>query len=213
LEKAYSSDSTVQALVATFDKEATAEGQRRATFAASVDSHKAALAMAGSAVQARDTPPTKRLDEWPVEIFEAKAAFRRARLSGGFPHARHAAEGGKPTPGTASASLPADAKKQFEKEEATLTDLAARQAGLERTLASGAIEEFQRQVSAVIAEIPAASSDNAAETARELREKLSALAVLGKKDQSSTHQPVCRVPVTIREQTNAIDRRLEKLID
>ena len=213
LAKAYSSDSTVQQLVATFDKEATAEGQRRATFAASVDGHKAALDRAGPAIQARDTPPAKRLDEWPVEIFEAKAAFRRARLSGGLPHARHSAEDGKPTPGTASAPLPADAKKQFEKEEATLADLTARQAGLERTLTSGAIEEFQRQVTAIIAEIPAASNDNAAETARELREKLSALAALGKKDQSSTHQPVARVPVTIREQTNAIDRRLEKLID
>jgi hypothetical protein len=213
LQKAYPSDSTVQELVATFDKELTAEGQRRATFTACVDGHKAALDRAGAAVKKRSTPPAKRLDEWPVEIFEAKAAFIRARLSGGLPDARHAADDRKPTTGTGSSSLPAEARKQFENEEATLSDLAARQAGLERTLANEAIEEFQRQVSAIIAEIPAASNDNAAETARELRAKLSALAALGKKEQSSTHQPVARVPVTIREQTNAIDRRLEKLID
>jgi len=212
-EQEFGSDAAVRDLVASVEKEMAAEGQRRATFAAAVDGHKAALEKAGQAIQAREAPPEKRLDEWPGELFDAKAIYRKARMSGGFPQNRHAAEDGMRASAATTSPLPADAKKQFSDEETTLADLGARQAGLERVLATGAIEEFQRQLAAIVAEIPAASDDGAEETARGLRAKLLALVTLGKKEQSPAHQPVARVPVTIRDQTNAIDRRLEKIID
>lgn len=206
---AFPNDPAVREVGEVIGREAAAELKRRAEFAELVVSHKSALEKAGQAIQARESPPEKRLDEWPREVFEAKAAYRKARQVGGFPANRNMQDEGKPRSGPA---LPAEAKKQCDEEEERLAELASRQSGLERTLANGAIEEFQRQISAIVAAIPNAEEDDAADKARDLRGELAELVSLGKKEQSSEHQPIPRVPVTIRDQSSAIDRRLEKII-
>ena len=176
-------------------------------------SHKTALDKAGQAIQARESPPEKRLNEWPSEIFEAKAIYKKARQAGGLPWSRAVQDETKPDQPKSASSLPADARRQCEEEEERLAELASRQLGLDRTLANGAIEEFQRQLSELVAAIPSPDNEDAADTARDLRSQLASLLALAKKEQSSEHQPLSRVPVTIREQAGAIDRRLEKLTD
>jgi len=208
---AFPNDPVVREVGEVIGRESAAELKRRAEFAELVVSHKSALEKAGQAIQARESPPEKRLDEWPREVFEAKAAYRKARQVGGLPANRNVQDEGKPSQPRSGPVLPADAKKQCEEEEERLAELASRQSGLERTLANGAIEEFQRQISAIVAAIPNAEEDDAADKARDLRGRLADLVSLGKKEQSSEHQPIPRVPVTIRDQSSAIDRRLEKV--
>ncbi|MEI8368135.1 MAG: hypothetical protein WCJ31_06845 [Planctomycetia bacterium] len=210
---AYPNDPAVREIAEEFGKEAAAELKRRADFAELLVSHKAALDKAGQAIQARESPPENKLHEWPSEIFEAKAIYKKARRVGGFQWNRGAQDDDKPKQSLSGSTLPLDARKQCDEEESRLAELASRQMGLDRTLTNGAIEEFQRQLSSLVTAIPSPDDDDAAGTARELRIQLSSLLALAKKEQSAEHQQLPRVPVTIRDQAGAIDRRLEKVID
>ena len=215
----YEENSDFATALGKFDRAAKAEADRRREFGELLSEHAELLVGAEESLEDRQSPETKRLEEWPDVVFDAAKKYELARLKGGFPENRRIqpGRGRQRQQANDEDDIPPLVKQQFESEETRLAEHFDRQKSVTMRFERGAIQEFERQHTQIQKAIPAEDAPDAKATAARLLEELDALLAESKKPQSSRVKSGERVPYLsgrdLAKETRAILTDLLKPIE
>ena len=205
----YGQDTKVSRLLREFDECVEVEKDRRSAFIEQVVSHKELVEAAAGAVNDRtaDSSEESRLSAWPQPFVEAAQCLAKARGLGGRPEKRGVDSG---------ATIPASAKRQFDKEEQEIAACEAAQAKLDGELEQLAAESFTRLRDELRDRIPETGAGNAAADAKRILNEVRSLRGLAAaKKAKGLPAPMAeekRVTVDLLESLGILEKRLEVIV-
>lgn len=202
----YGQDTKVSRLLREFDECVEVEKERRSAFSKLIVRHKELIEAATGAVADREVAPgdDSRLAPWPDPFVEAAQCLAKASERAGRPD----------TDGSDSGdTVPASAKRQFDKEEQEIAECEAAQAIVNGELEQLAADSFTRLRDQLRDRIPEAGADNSAADAKALLKEVRSLRSLASAKKAdglpATMANEKRVASDLLDSLEILEKRLE----